>query len=79
VWINASTFSLSRQDISELPVVLCPDSAGDKRDAGSIPGLGRYPGEGIGNALQNSCLGNSINRGAWQVTVYEAAKELDTT
>ena len=33
---------------------------------GSIPGLGRAPGEGNGNPLQNSCLENSMDRGAWQ-------------
>ena len=39
-------------------------SAGDARDAGSIPGLGRSPGEGNGNPLQYSCLENSKDRGA---------------
>ena len=34
-------------------------------DLGSIPGLGRSPGEGHGNPLQYSCLGNPMNRGAW--------------
>ena len=40
------------------------------RDSGSIPGLGRSPGEGTGNPLQYSCLENSMDRGAWQATVY---------
>ena len=35
-------------------------------DAGSIPGLGRSPGEGNGYPLQYSCLENPVNRGAWQ-------------
>ena len=35
-------------------------------DLGSIPGSGRSPGEGNGNPLQYSCLGNSMDRGAWQ-------------
>ena len=35
-------------------------------DLGSIPGLGRSPGEGNGNPVQYSCLGNSMDRGAWQ-------------
>ena len=39
--------------------------------AGSIPGLGRSPGEGNGNPLQCSCLGNPMDRGAWQATVQE--------
>ena len=35
-------------------------------DAGSIPGLGRTRGEGNGNSLQYSCLGNPVDRGTWQ-------------
>ena len=46
-------------------------------DAGSIPGLGRSPGGGNGNLLQYSCLGNSMDRGAWQAIVHGLAKELD--
>ena len=37
----------------------------------------RSPGEGNGNPLKYSCLGNSMDRGAWQVTVHEVAKESD--
>ena len=48
-------------------------------DAGLIPGLGRYPGEGNGNLPQYSCLGNPMDRGAWQATVYGVTKELDMT
>ena len=47
-----------------------PANAGDARDTGSIPGLERSPGEGNGNPLQYSCLGNSIGRGAWPATVH---------
>ena len=39
-------------------------NAGDIRDKGSIPGLGRYPGVGNGNPLQYSCLENPMDRGA---------------
>ena len=39
-------------------------------DTSLIPGLGRSPGEGNGNPLQYSCLGNSMDRGAWQATVH---------
>ena len=39
-------------------------------DMGSMPGLGRTPGEGNGNPLQYSCLGNPMDRGAWQATVH---------
>ena len=40
-------------------------SAGDTGDGGLIPGSGRYPGEGNGNPLPYSCLGNPMGRGAW--------------
>ena len=43
-------------------------------DPGSIPGSGRSSGEGNDNPLQYSCLENSMDRGAWQATVYEIAK-----
>ena len=51
-----------------------PAKAGDARDAGSIPGSGKSPGEGNGNPLQYSCLGNPMDRGAWQATVHGVAK-----
>ena len=51
-----------------------PANAGDIRDVGSIPGLGRSPGEGNGNPLQYSCLGNPIDRGAWHTTVHGVTK-----
>ena len=51
-----------------------PDKAEDLRDAGSVPGLGRYPGGAHGNPLQCSCLENPMDRGAWQVTVHKVAK-----
>ena len=43
-------------------------------DAGSIPGLGGSPGEGNGNPLQYSCLGNPKDRGAWWATVHRITK-----
>ena len=46
------------------------ESACNAGDVGSIPGLGRSPGEGNGNPLQYSCLENPMNRGAWQPTVH---------
>ena len=56
-----------------------PANAGDVRDPGSVPGSGGCPGEGNGNPLQYSCLGNFMNRGAWWATVYGVTKELGMT
>ena len=50
------------------------ESACNAADAGLILGSGRSPREGNGNLLQYSCLGNPIDRGAWQATVHGAAK-----
>ena len=47
-----------------------PANARDTRDAGLIPESGRFPGGGNGNPFQYSCLENSIDRGAWWVTVH---------
>jgi len=49
-------------------------SAHNAGDLGSIPGLGRSPGEGNGNPLQHSYLENSIDGGAWWATVHGVAK-----
>ena len=51
-----------------------PANAGDPGDTGSIPGSGKSPGEGNGNPLQNSCLENPMDRGAWQATVHGVTK-----
>ena len=48
-------------------------------DVGSIPGSGRSPGEGNGNPLQYSYLGNPMDRGAWRAIVHGVAKESDMT
>ena len=53
-----------------------PANAGD---IGLIPGSGRSPGEGSGNPLQYSCLGNPMDREAWWAIIHGVAKELDTT
>ena len=83
------TFSISKLTVSHhlpslrasqvaLVVKNPPAKAGDVRDPGSIPGLGRSPGGGYGSPLQYSCLENSMDRGAWRATVYRAT-ESDTT
>ena len=51
-----------------------PANAGDTGDSGLIPGSGRSPGEGNGNPLQHSYLGNPTERGAWWATVRGVAK-----
>ena len=50
------------------------ESACSEGDPGSIPGLGRFPGEGNGNPLQYSCLENPMDRRAWQATVCGVAR-----
>ena len=49
-------------------------NAGDKGDAGSIPGSGRSPGKRHGNPLQHSCLKNPMDRGAWWALVHRVAE-----
>jgi len=50
------------------------ESACNVKGLGSIPGLGRSPGEGNENPLQYSFLGNPMDRGAWQATFHEITK-----
>ena len=49
-------------------------NAGDAEDAGSVSGLGRSLGGGNGNPLQYSCLGNPVDKGAWQATIQRIEK-----
>ena len=51
-----------------------PANAGDTRDSGSIPGSGRFPWGDHGNPFKYSCLGNPMDRGAWQTMVSRVAK-----
>ena len=53
-------------------------NAGDLRDTGLIPGVGKPPGGRHGNPLQFSCLENPTDRGTWKAVVH-SHKELDTT
>ena len=57
-----------------LPWWLSKESPYNVGDVGSIPRLGRSPGEWNGNPLQYPCLENSMDRGAWQATVHGIAK-----
>ena len=58
----------------DAPVKNLPANAGDTRDSGVTPGLGRSPGEGNGNQLQCSCLEKSMDRGAWWAAVHRVKK-----
>ena len=53
-----------------------PASVGDARDVSSVPGSGRSLGVRNGHPLQYACLGNPMDRGAWQAIVHRVAKEL---
>ena len=69
---SQSRTGLYRQHTGGSVLKNLPANAGDM---GSIPGSGRSPGEGNGNPLQCSCLGNPVDRGAWWATVHGVAKE----
>ena len=58
--------SLVAQIVKHLPAM--------REDQGSIPGLGRSPGEVNGNPLQHSCLENPMDRGTWQATVHRVSR-----
>ena len=71
------SMGFSRQEYwSGLPFPLPRDhpNSGVKRDAGSVPGLERFPGGGNSNPLQYFCLENSMDRGAWQAAVHRVTK-----
>ena len=68
--VSSSRASLIAQMIKNPPAV----QETWVQSLGSIPGLGRFPGEGKGYPLQYPCLGNSMDRGAWQATVYGVIK-----
>ena len=57
-----------------LPWCLCGKESANAEDTGLIPGLGRSPGEGNGNLLQYSCLGNPMDRRVWWTTVHRVTK-----
>ena len=63
---------------SQVPLVVKNQlaNAGDVRDAGWMPGLGRSPEEGHGNPLQYPCLENPIDRGAWQATAHGSQSQI---
>ena len=64
------------EEASQLSLVAknLPGNAGDIKDMGLIPGLGRSPEGGHGNPLHYSCLENPMDKGFWQATVHGVAK-----
>ena len=56
-----------------------PANAGNVRDAGSIPGLGRSPSVGNGNQLYYPCLENPMDKGAWRAIVHGVAESWTRT
>ena len=62
-WLSSKEPACDAGDVDSIPGCL-----------GSIPGSKKSPGEGNGNPLQYSCLGNPIDRGGWQATVHGVAK-----
>ena len=82
-WANTSTMLRPALTLTEDLLILCysfpggsegKESACNAEDPGSIPGLGRSPGQGNCNPRQYSCLENSMDRGAWETTVHGCAK-----
>ena len=67
---------MATREASQVVLVVSNSSAnaGDLRDTGSIPGSGRSPGGGHGDPLQDSCLENHMDRGAWWDTVHGVAE-----
>ena len=71
---NCTGYYLCRASQVALAVKNLTANAGDLREVGLIPGLGRSPGGGRGNPLQYSCLENPMDRGAWWATVHGVTK-----
>ena len=79
-WQNSVVFALLHFCSPLRYLSGCPDGSEVKEsvynagDPGSIPGPGRYPGEGNGNSLQYFCLENPMDRGVWQAIVLGVTK-----
>ena len=77
-WLDGITNWMD-MSLSKLQWLSGKESICQAGDASSIPGSGGSSGEGNGNPLQYSCLGNPIDRGAWQVTVYGVTSRSQAT
>ena len=75
-WFTVNLFfSVLRQDYKGFPhSAVGKESACSAGEPGSIPGLGRSPGEGNGNSLHYPCLENLMDRGAWWTAVHGVTK-----
>ena len=77
-WLEYNLVQLLWKNVQQLQVVPVvknpPANAGETRDTGSIPGLGRSSEGGNGTPLQYSCLENPMDRGAWWATVHGVTK-----
>ena len=71
-WVTSHTHTMVAEGFPGGSVVKNPPA--NAGDVGSIPVLGRSPGDGNDNPFQDSCLGNPMDRGAWQDTVHWVAK-----
>ena len=67
------SFTISQSFPDGTVVKNLPANAGDARDADSVPVLGRCPGVGNGNPLQDSCRENPMDRGGWWAAVHGVA------
>ena len=83
-WVQSLGWELERhpqlslatrgEDWASLVAQMVKAPACNAGDPGSIPGMGRTPGDGNGNPLQYSCLENPMDGEAWQAIVYGVAK-----
>ena len=69
-------FKCTPEKVSHPGGSVVKNSSANTGDVSSTPGSGRSPGEGNGNPLQYSCLGNPMDGGAWRATVHGAVKSL---
>ena len=78
-WVTELSWSELNGFPSGSVVKISPAHAEDAADVSLIPGSARSLSEGNGNPLQYSCLGNSVDRGAWWATIHGVAKSQDIT